>query len=224
LQQGKSNWLTSIYFTDEMNGWAVGEKGTILHSSDGGENWIRQNSLASGWLNDVCFTDKNNGWIAGDVNSGGYFALRTKDGGTTWTPELQGTGFQTVFFTSKDTGWAAGGKLLKTTDGGNSWFVQNIKINQTLYTSYFHSSNIGWIAGGGNIERTVNGGESWDIVEIDSLLFILDRSSSIFFIILFFLLENKSVICCECLLLSGFKYIFMPLYKAFKIVCETGSL
>jgi len=37
-----SSTLTSLYFTDEQNGWAVGHGGVILHSEDGGITWEKQ--------------------------------------------------------------------------------------------------------------------------------------------------------------------------------------
>ena len=40
----QSNRLTSIHFSDDLNGWAVGEFGTIIHTKDGGENWDLQES------------------------------------------------------------------------------------------------------------------------------------------------------------------------------------
>ncbi len=32
--------LMSVYFTDNSNGWAVGDNGTILHTTNGGEDWL----------------------------------------------------------------------------------------------------------------------------------------------------------------------------------------
>ena len=41
---GNRNWLHAICFTDEKTGWAVGERGTILKTTDGGRNWQTQRS------------------------------------------------------------------------------------------------------------------------------------------------------------------------------------
>jgi len=40
LPQG--NWLFGVSFTDANNGTAVGWYGTILRTTDGGENWVLQ--------------------------------------------------------------------------------------------------------------------------------------------------------------------------------------
>jgi len=63
LPQG--NWLQSVYFVDESNGWAVGNAGTILKTTDGGISWITNNSFTMDLLNSVYFTDLNNGIAAG---------------------------------------------------------------------------------------------------------------------------------------------------------------
>jgi len=51
---------------DESVAWAVGNSGTILHTSDGGSTWnpIVVPTLAN--LNAVFFPDRNHGWIVGD--------------------------------------------------------------------------------------------------------------------------------------------------------------
>lgn len=36
------NWLHALCFTDSRNGWAVGERGTILNTEDGGKTWNKQ--------------------------------------------------------------------------------------------------------------------------------------------------------------------------------------
>lgn len=34
--------LTGVAFADEHNGWAIGQMGVVLHTSDGGETWLKQ--------------------------------------------------------------------------------------------------------------------------------------------------------------------------------------
>ncbi|HEX4148832.1 MAG TPA: YCF48-related protein, partial [Pirellulales bacterium] len=43
---GQNAPLTAISFVDEQHGWAVGELGVILRTSDGGRTWQRQRSTA----------------------------------------------------------------------------------------------------------------------------------------------------------------------------------
>ncbi len=84
---GGNNWVNQtgvaipaihdITFIDSMNGWAVGNEGTILHTADGGQNWEYQESGTLANLNSVCFIDQNYGWICGDSG----IILHTNNGG-----------------------------------------------------------------------------------------------------------------------------------------------
>jgi hypothetical protein len=74
---GTSNYLNSVYFTDNNTGWAVGFEGTILNTTDGGLNWNSQSSGTSNYLNSVYFTDNNTGWAVG----GDETILKTTTGG-----------------------------------------------------------------------------------------------------------------------------------------------
>ncbi|MFC2094418.1 YCF48-related protein [Bacteroidota bacterium] len=48
-------FLKSTHFVDSLYGWAVGDSGTIIHTSDGGDNWIVQDSKI---LNEIVQTKK----------------------------------------------------------------------------------------------------------------------------------------------------------------------
>ena len=66
IQQNELNVaLTSVYFTDPLNGWAVGENGVIIYTVDGGTNWYFQNSGTTYHLNSVFFINSEIGWIVG---------------------------------------------------------------------------------------------------------------------------------------------------------------
>ncbi len=69
--------LNGVFFSDASNGWAVGNAGVILHTTDGGETWATQQSGTSQNLNEVFFTNSTYGWIVGDNG----VILRTTDGG-----------------------------------------------------------------------------------------------------------------------------------------------
>jgi photosystem II stability/assembly factor-like uncharacterized protein len=92
--------LLSIYFTDLQNGWAVGRNATLLHTTNGGNDWkpveeiqrvvglpVESSNYNFGFR-DVYFLDADHGWLIGNFygrtqnNIGGLFA--TADGGKTW--------------------------------------------------------------------------------------------------------------------------------------------
>ena len=48
-ESGVGQWFYTIAFPDTMNGWALGDFGTIYHTSDVGKKWIVQTAkLSSG--------------------------------------------------------------------------------------------------------------------------------------------------------------------------------
>jgi len=78
--------LTNVYFFNERLGWAVGHDATILHSTDGGDNWqvqYHQAELEKPFF-DINFTDSQHGIAIGAYG----LVLRTKDGGQNWQNEF----------------------------------------------------------------------------------------------------------------------------------------
>jgi len=63
LPQG--NWLNDVMFVNETTGWAVGDRGTIIHTTDGGQSWTWQESGVSSSLEAVYFRDDMLGFVIG---------------------------------------------------------------------------------------------------------------------------------------------------------------
>jgi photosystem II stability/assembly factor-like uncharacterized protein len=61
-------WLHSVFFVDQNRGWAIGSKGTLLGTIDGGNTWQPKSSSTSDVLRDIFFTDDQNGWLVCEVN------------------------------------------------------------------------------------------------------------------------------------------------------------
>ena len=118
LPQG--NNLRGASFVDANTGTVVGEYGTIVRTTDGGNSWTIQVSGTTQNLWAVSFKDSNKGTAVGE---GGTF-LGTTDGGASWVPQPSGTTLQLrgVSLSDANTGTAVGegGTILRTTDGGNS--------------------------------------------------------------------------------------------------------
>ena len=73
--------LSSVVFVNNDKGWVVGEKGTILHSKDGGQTWVHQNSKTDADLFSVDFINEQIGWAAGSQKT----FIHTRDGGRSWS-------------------------------------------------------------------------------------------------------------------------------------------
>ena len=87
--------LNSVHFEDVNNGWAVGDSGTIIYTSDGGTTWQKQVSGTILNLSDIFFTDSKHGWTVGydkfsEKKKG--MLLHTSNGGINWiiewTPQI----------------------------------------------------------------------------------------------------------------------------------------
>jgi photosystem II stability/assembly factor-like uncharacterized protein len=44
-ESGVTRYLTSVFFTNELTGWAVGENGTILHTTNGGVSSVEEEEI-----------------------------------------------------------------------------------------------------------------------------------------------------------------------------------
>jgi len=106
--------LRAVQFVDSLEGWAVGDDGTILHSIDGGDTWERQSCGVRASLRSIHFLTPYSGWIVGrqetpDGRSVGV-VLRTSDGGLHWNLTALNAvpGLNAVRFFDEKSGMAAG--------------------------------------------------------------------------------------------------------------------
>ncbi len=127
--------LRDVAFVDADRGWAVGDRGVILRTSDGGNRWHRVPTPTSVRLDGVAFLDANRGWAVGGstrpyTHESRGVVLATTDGGRRW--EIVSTGplprLRVVEFFDNKHGIAAGdgtalhpSGLFKTDDGGRHW-------------------------------------------------------------------------------------------------------
>ena len=172
--------LFSVHFADSLNGWAVGNSGTILYTDNGGIDWTKQDSGVTTALNSVHFADSLNGWVVGD----GGVILYTDNGGIRWTEQANEvfTTLKSVYFTDVNNGWAVGdsGTILYTIDKGNNWQRQEITTdvktfeNINLKSVHFVDSKKGRAVGdiGGKtvpIIYTKDGGANWKTKTIETV-------------------------------------------------------
>jgi len=148
--------LRSIYFVDQNNGYATGESGIIMKTTDGGSNWSQQ-VIPSFHFFDIFFIDNLTGWVTGEYLGLPHYTtiFKTTDGGTSWNETPFGTNenLSSVYFTDNMKGWAVGGNdnpegiVYYTSDGGANWTLQNIPSVNFLYRVFFFDENAGWASG-----------------------------------------------------------------------------
>ena len=181
--------LTSVFFPTPELGWAVGHDGLILHSSDGGRNWVKQ--LDGHELNDqimevaeriVTNSREELEALQADETADEYdiedaefmleeaeFALEGAMDDTDAGPVRP---LLDVWFRNEREGMVAGsyGMLLLTQDGGKTWRLESDRMDNA---EAFHLNRIKaapdgtvFIAGeSGFVYRTRDGGETWDSLQ-----------------------------------------------------------
>jgi photosystem II stability/assembly factor-like uncharacterized protein len=163
LPQGGFNW--DIKFTNAQNGWVVGERGYLMHTTDGGAHWVAKNIeghpgfTCSFWLNDLT------GWAAGrDAR-----LIKTTDGGNNWQDVQILAPVQNIydiFFLNDSLGWVAMGpcdNIFRTTDGGLTWSASEFLVGNNFYTGiHFLNPQKGFVLGGWpGLLQTSDGGATW---------------------------------------------------------------
>ena len=97
--------LQHVFFVDSITGWCGGNDGVIIHTTDGGNNWVIQNSGVNNAIVALYFIDQQTGWAAA-----GFRFLYSADGGETWN-EIATPDSATVFdisFPDSTHGYAVG--------------------------------------------------------------------------------------------------------------------
>ena len=173
--------LMRCHLIDTIYGWACGEFGAIVHTSNSGANWVAQNSgITQFSIDDIFFINQRIGWaLANDYLFQGSIILRTTNGGQNWTnsryPDTSVV-LNTVYFLDSLNGYfgcSFPGKIFKTTNAGANWNECTIDTQfcPILYISpknrfNFLNAQTGYACGGqfdiqGMVWKTTDAGLNW---------------------------------------------------------------
>jgi photosystem II stability/assembly factor-like uncharacterized protein len=162
-----SQILNSISIIDENTAYVCGGGGTIIKTTDGGTNWILQNSGYTNELTDIYFINSLTGWACGGIsnypNIGTFSVLNTINGGNNWNviynvysiPGYYISSFNSVHFINSQTGFVsvsrtngiyALGHVLYTTNGGINWQSNGPNLSNGYIT--FINQNTGYLLSG----------------------------------------------------------------------------
>ena len=166
---GVTENIGNLQFPDRLQGWAVGTRGLLLHTTDGGGSWSSRTLDSSFMLTSVFFITPTTGWVSASFGNFSHYAkiLKTVDGGATWSTIYTDstTTLLSMYFLDEHTGFAAGRyrMLLATTDGGAHWEKKGPTRSTTQYQAIrFADHWNGWAVGtGGLIVKTTDGGVEW---------------------------------------------------------------
>jgi len=170
--------LTAVSFADDQHGWAVGQWGVILQSTDAGETWTLQRSDLKGDrpLFAVHFFDARHGVAVGLWS----LVLSTVDGGRVWTqqqllpPEgskkadlnllaMFADDHRNVYATAEK------GMLLKSGDQGRTWAYLATGYKGSFWTGIALPDGVLLAAGlRGSLYRSADEGKTWSRIETNS--------------------------------------------------------
>jgi len=160
----------SLWFINEQTGFVGGHESNavIYKTSDSCKTWVKSDVWFHRFneINNIAFADDSNGFAVSRYLQD-YF-LRTYNQGDTWVVDSfdVSASVRKIYFINSDTGFAIGNKILKTTDGGDTWAaVQHDLEGQYEFTDIdFPTEDVGYITVSDNAKtllRTDDGGDSW---------------------------------------------------------------
>jgi len=181
--------LNDVCFVDSLNGWVVGDSSTILKTTNGGRNWIKQSSpVTTTSLSQVQFVSNTVGFI---VSAGGLI-LSTSNSGENWNvsyimPDSLDVFYGDGCFINENEGWVPGRKegrdygigfIMHTSDGGKTWEKQLELLSYSQTDVKFFSSvkflnnKVGWALASDYFDnfsptfvfQTENCGSTWKVI------------------------------------------------------------
>jgi photosystem II stability/assembly factor-like uncharacterized protein len=166
--------LQCSFFINPAVGWAGGQNGAMVHTTDSGNTWEAQSMPRNSYITSIYFHDANEGWAVGQ-----YGAFYTTNGGKEWqVRNIQNdsmiNGYK-IFFLNRNLGWLAfenSGRLEKvvsTRDGGKTWSDCCSPLDSVYICDIdFFNDSLGFMCGEWSIARTQDGGKTWQSVDTTS--------------------------------------------------------
>ncbi len=166
LPTPQGNALHGLAFESSTIGYAVGTRGAVVRTTDGGVTWSDLSDFGAmpNDLRDVIALAPSSLLAVGAAP--GIF--RSTNAGISWIPVANPS-----TATLEDVELAAGsvlfaigenGQVLRSTDGSGSWHVRTSPAPQTLKEQLWLSALDGIVVGEHVARRTTNGGATWSLL------------------------------------------------------------
>lgn len=164
--------LNAVHGSDELNLVAVGAANTVIYTQDGGDTWAAVTGPSVGVALTSVFVKDANTWLVGTAGGKLFY---TRNGGGDWTEKAfpnSGSGtIRDIEFSTPAIGYmahdyapsGARGRILRTIDGGFSWYVlpeqagQSLPLNDAIYALATCGEDPNLVIGGGLGDNAVDG-------------------------------------------------------------------
>jgi photosystem II stability/assembly factor-like uncharacterized protein len=163
-----------IFFYNDTIGYVLSYK-ALYKTINGGKTWNEVYDFTKEsthfMASDIVFTTEKVGYMVAYISGppGGSYIYKTTNGGNNWSisgsfPSIMT--LQSIDFFNAENGIAVGlnGQIIKTTDAGTTWTVQQTNSFGTFLSVYL-INNIGYTSGyassGSEIIKTTDGGKTW---------------------------------------------------------------
>ncbi len=162
--KGKTSPVTSklndVEFINASIGYAVGNVGTIIKTTNSGDAWT--NVSVAGFTNNFIYLSVVDAQTVWATSFGSIY--KTINGGTNWssiTTTLSVGSFSDIHFLNANTGFlATSSGIAITTDGGINWGIAS-GTTGSWSKLQFTSNLVGWAIGTTGILKTLDGGLTW---------------------------------------------------------------
>jgi photosystem II stability/assembly factor-like uncharacterized protein len=140
-----------------------GFDGTILKTTDKGLNWSEQRIGNWEYHVGISFVNTNKIVFVNTIlQRAGSIVITDSNLAIQKTTSYE-FGLNDVQMVNDQTGYVVGyGTILKTTDGGDTWTIQDVK-GDNFYSIYCIGPDDVWVCGyNGSIQHTIDGGATWN--------------------------------------------------------------
>lgn len=181
--------LRTVFFVDADHGFAAGDNGKVIKTTDGGDSWTEVSISSTGQIRDIHFLDQDKGWaVMGDLNNSETSGelWKTVNGGQSWD-KVTYTSTRArmgICFADTNTGWACGSRngpidIANTTNGGDNWTEQTsssifgwtYKVDATSKTDVWAAAVTFFPSASGMILHSSNGGSQWNQISTGTIAF-----------------------------------------------------
>ncbi len=152
--------LNSVSVAPSGTVYGTGFEGKLMYSNDTGKTWVYK-QLEHYWFRDVAETTPGKVIAVGGISFGSGMRQILDTNTTLYKRDSLTYQLNAIHMVTPNTGYICGfGIVLKTTDGGNTWAIQNVKDDNFMAMD-IHGDEMWMCGNNGSIYHTTDAGIDW---------------------------------------------------------------